>query len=443
MTTSQTVEGKQGVAKRLYKEFLLQAIYISIAVVMGLLAVTLIVEDVLIKQALRGEAEFYWERVAVKADHPLPETRNMASYREGHGSGVPPELAKLELGFHRIETPSKALALITEHEGDRLFQVFDTARVDLLVTWFGLVPLATVLAGVYMALFQAYRVSRRAVSPIVELARRVKELDPANPDVTLFANSAALDVDDEFDTLNSAMQDLTQRLVEFVQREFDFTRDASHELRSPLTVIKIASDALSKSDGLNERQQKTLARIQASAQDMEELTEAFLLLARESNQSLPADWININDVVSNEVESAGILIGDKNVTIEQVADCAMTIEAPEKVLASVVGNLLRNGVNYTDEGQVVVTIGREGITIQDTGSGMDAQELEKVFKPFNRGNRERRRGGFGVGLTIVKRLCERFSWPLQIESTVGVGTTVTVLLPQSRQIVDETGSGLT
>ena len=70
---------KQGVAKRLYKEFLLQAIYISIAVVLGLLAVTLIVEDVLIKQALRGEAAFYWERVAAKPDHPLKEPFFLAS----------------------------------------------------------------------------------------------------------------------------------------------------------------------------------------------------------------------------------------------------------------------------------------------------------------------------------------------------------------------------
>ncbi len=437
MTTKPGTGGKQGVAKRLYKEFLLQAIYISIAVVMGLLAVTLIVEDVLIKQALRGEAEFYWERLAVKADHTLPETRNMVSYREGHGIGVPADLAKLELGFHRIETPGKALALITEQNGNRLVQVFDTARVDFLITWFGLVPLATVLAGVYMALFQAYRVSRRAVSPIVELSKRVKQLDPANPDVTLFASSDSADADEEIDTLNSAMQDLTQRLVEFVKREFDFTRDASHELRSPLTVIKIASDSLSKSDGLNDHQRKTLSRIEKAAKDMEELTEAFLLLARESDQSLLADWININDVVTGEIDRAQILVGDKNVVIRHSADSAMTIEAPEKVLSSVIGNLLRNGVNYTDEGEVVITVGREGVTIQDTGSGMDAEELEKVFKPFNRGNRERLRGGFGVGLTIVKRLCERFNWPLSIESTVGVGTTVTVALPKAQPVVDQ------
>ncbi|MEM7081450.1 MAG: HAMP domain-containing sensor histidine kinase [Pseudomonadota bacterium] len=424
----------QGVAKRLTKAFLLQAIYISIAVVLGLAAVTLVIEDVLIKQALRGEAEFYWERVTTKHDHTLPETRNMVSYRDGHGDGVPADLANLELGFHRIEEPSKALALITERDGDRLYQVFDTARVDWLITWFGLVPLATVLAGVYMALFQAYRVSSRAVSPIVNLANRVKQLDPANPDVDLFARgSTGIDVDEEILTLNSAMEDLTQRLVEFVKREFDFTRDASHELRSPLTVIKIAAESLTGTE-LNDNQAKNLARIQKASKDMEELTEAFLLLARESNQSLPSDWVNINELVHSEVDRAQILIGEKDVVIHEQASAQMTINAPEKVLASVIGNLLRNGVNYTDEGNVSVSVSERGVIIEDSGPGMDAEELKQVFRPFNRGKRERQRGGFGVGLTIVKRLCDRFGWPLEIDSTVGVGTTVQVRLPQAQPI---------
>lgn len=427
---------QQGVARRLTRAFLLQALYISIAVVVGLTAVTLVVEDVLIKQALRGEADFYWERVEEKQDHTLPETRNMVSYRDGHGP-VPSSLAELEAGFHRIEQPEQALALITEREGERLYQVFDTGRVGYLVTWFGLVPLGIVLAGVYMSLFQAYRVSSRAVSPIIELANRVKQLDPANPNVDLFAkNSGVLDVDDEIQTLNSAMQDLTQRLVEFVKREFDFTRDASHELRSPLTVVSIACQSLSSGQDLNDSQRKTLSRIQKATKDMEELTEAFLLLARESNQSLPADWINVNDVVSAEIDQAEILVGDKPVSISQESEAFMIVKAPEKVLSSVVGNLLRNGVNYTDEGSVVVTVSRDGVTIADSGAGMDEEELKQVFKAFNRGKRERQRGGFGVGLTIVKRLCERFDWPLSIESELGVGTTVKVGIPKAQRISD-------
>jgi len=77
---------------------------------------------------------------------------------------------------------------------------------------------------------------------------------------------------------------------------------------------------------------------------------------------------------------------------------------------------------------VVITAGQ--IVIEDTGPGMAPEEVEKLFKPFYQ--TERRRGGHGVGLTIVKRLSDRFGWPVQIESSPGVGTRVTVRFPHSR-----------
>lgn len=424
---------KHGLGRRLLRDFLLQAIYISIAVILGIWVASLVIQDVLIKQALQGEAEFYWEKHAENPNHILPETRNMASYRDDFGKPVPDELKNLEPGFHPLSEPNEALALISEQDGKRLYQVFDTRRVGALITWFGLIPLATVLAGVYMALYQAYRVSRRAVSPIVNLANRVKELDPANPDLNLFdSNSLPKETDEEIYTLHYAMQDLTQRLANFVKREFDFTRDASHELRSPLTVMKIAVGNLLQRDDIAPPAQKMLKRIESSTQDMQDLTEAFLLLARESNQSLPADWISVNDIVLAEIEQARVLIGDKNVSINHQLECKLSVMAPEQVLSSVIGNLVRNGVSYTDKGIVSVTVRAGGVEIKDSGPGMDEEELKQVFKPFNRGRRERRRGGFGVGLTIVKRLCERFAWPLAVESEPGVGTTVLVRLPDAR-----------
>jgi signal transduction histidine kinase len=105
--------------------------------------------------------------------------------------------------------------------------------------------------------------------------------------------------------------------------------------------------------------------------------------------------------------------------------------APEKVLASVIGNLIRNGMSYTDAGSVSVTIEARRIVIEDTGAGMAPEEVEKVFKPFYRAG-GRRRGGHGVGLTIVKRLSDRFGWPVHIESSPGVGTRVTVDFPTAR-----------
>ncbi|NNF17074.1 MAG: sensor histidine kinase, partial [Gammaproteobacteria bacterium] len=151
---------EQGLSTRLYREFVLQAIYITLAVVLGVFAVSFVVEDVLIKQALKGEAEFYWKTVTKRPDLALPETRNMISYRDTQGAPVPEHLQNLEPGFHQVSQPAKALAYITGSSNDRLYLVFDSGGVNYLVTWFGLVPLALVLVVIYLSLYQAYRVSR-------------------------------------------------------------------------------------------------------------------------------------------------------------------------------------------------------------------------------------------------------------------------------------------
>ena len=421
----------RGLSSRLYRDFLLQAAYITAAVVLGLFAVSFVVEDILIKQALEGEAEFYWEAVSER-DLPLPQTRNMMSYRDGVNA-VPDALLELNNGYHPIHEPSEALAYITGATGDRLYLVFDTGGVNYLVTWFGLVPLALVLVVIYLSLFQAYRVSRRAVSPIINLSRKVEQLDPANPDSSLFDDATMpADTSEEIHTLNSAMQKLTRRLVSFVDRETHFTRDASHELRSPLTVIRMATDKLKQNKEFDERTASLIDRIRQSAKDMEDLTEAFLLLARESNHALPTDWVVVNDLIDQEIERTRMLTRDKPVEVTRTFDGILLVHAPEKVIASTIGNLLRNAVNYTDEGKVSITIDNKSVIIEDTGSGMEKDELEQIFRPFNRGRRQRLRGGFGVGLTIVNRLCDRFDWPLNVDSTPGVGTKVTVSYPQAK-----------
>jgi signal transduction histidine kinase len=107
------------------------------------------------------------------------------------------------------------------------------------------------------------------------------------------------------------------------------------------------------------------------------------------------------------------------------------LEAPEQVVSILLGNLLRNAFSYTDAGEVVVEIGAGTVRIRDTGVGMPADRIEAMFRPFVRGEHDRR-GGHGVGLTIVRRLSDRFGWPLQVTSEPGVGTTIDIAFPASR-----------
>ena len=92
------------------------------------------------------------------------------------------------------------------------------------------------------------------------------------------------------------------------------------------------------------------------------------------------------------------------------------------------GNLLRNACHYTEQGRIVVRIEGDRIEVEDSGVGMTPDELERAFEPFYRAG-ARREGGQGVGLTIVRRLSQRFGWPVELHSEAGRGTRATIRFP--------------
>lgn len=427
---------KRGLTRRLGRELLLQAAYISGAVLIGIFIAANLIPDLMIRQALEQEADYYWSRVAENPAHPLPDTLNLTAYRPDQGMAAPAAIAGLLPGYHRQDDPVRQLIFISERDGSRLYLVFEEAQVNKLLVLFGLIPLALALIVIYLSLYAGYRTSRRAVSPVVALAQSVQRLDPAEPDASLARLERPAEADEEILVLSEALQDLIRRVTDFTERERRFTRDASHELRTPLTVIKMAVDRLLRDGDIGDRETESLLRIRQSAEDMEHLTAAFLLLARDTGSGLPGEWICVNDVVESELERARLVDPDNPTRAEVAADCRLMVHAHDQVLASVVGNLLRNALSYTDSGRVKVLIGADRVTIEDTGPGMDEKQVEEAFKPFHRGGRQR--GGFGVGLTIVKRLTRHFGWPLTVDSEPGRGTCVTVEFPEARSEVAAT-----
>jgi signal transduction histidine kinase len=339
----------------------------------------------------------------------------------------------MTLGYHEWERDGANFVVsITERDDQRLYLVFDRSNVWRLAAYYGLVPLAAVLLVLYLSTWLGFRGLRRAVSPVIALARKVRELDAGPPNTEQVQElHVPEDTDEEVRELTDALLRYSQRLARFLERERQFTRDASHELRSPLTVIRMAASILLADSALSESSRRTAQRIQRAAHDMEELTNAFLLLARESETGLPMEAVCLNDLIADELDRAKALAVDKPVSAHVRSTHRVLVEAPERVLSVLLGNLLRNAFSYTDAGEVVVEIGQGRITIRDTGVGMPSERIEEMFRPFVRGEGNRR-GGHGVGLTIVRRLTDRFGWPIRILSEPGAGTTVEIAFPTSR-----------
>ena len=422
---------KSGIARRWGRANAVQAALVAVSALLGVWGASWVIQELLVKEALRTEAEHFWQRRAVTPDFPPPNTRNLMGYLN-----LPLPLGFLDLNNTDSQdfpdTPiDYSIAYVSEKNGERLVLVFDGEQVRELTFFFGLAPLAVVLILIYATAFVGYRFYRRSVSPVIDLARKVERLELTSPSTADFQTTdLPVDVDSEIVTLTEALKRLIERTDDFITRERAFTRDASHELRSPLTVIRIASDLLLNEESLEEAKRNTLLRIKRAAEDMEKLVEAFLLLARESNQGLPLEAIAVSDVLVAEVEKNRVMIGDKPVDLQMDVGWRIEVMAPRQVLAVLFSNLIRNAMSYTDEGYVRVRTTNTRVIIEDTGIGMEGLESGELFKPFVRGD-HKRRGGHGVGLTIVQKLSERFGWPVKITSELDVGTRFEIDLASS------------
>ncbi|MDX1459800.1 MAG: HAMP domain-containing sensor histidine kinase [Xanthomonadales bacterium] len=427
------MRGKTGsVRGNLVRVFALQAMAISVAVILGVFAAAKVVENVLVNEALEGEAAHFWALYEQNPQVARPNTRNLLAYlrHPEHGDEIPDWLADVAPGFRRVDSGlSHPLVHVSDRGAARLYLVFDEIQVSRLAMYFGVAPLSIVLLLVYTVTFIGYRLTRRAVSPLVQLAGKFEAVDARASDLAAIDLDVDAPVDSEVQVLAAALQDFVIRIGEFVQRERNFTRNASHELRTPLAVMRANVDALKRRAGDEEQLAQPIARLERTVRDMEKLLETLLILAREDESSLPREGIIVNDLVTERIDQVTRALNKESVSVSVDAQCLLQVQAPPRVLGIIVDNILRNAIQHTPSGVVKVHVLPGEIRIEDSGPGMDDTLLRHVFEPFHRG--DDREGGFGLGLAIVKRLCERFGWSVTIDSEPSRGTTVTLLLPGS------------
>jgi len=422
----------------------LQVFLISAAVAAGIYITNTIIEDFLITEALENEAEHYWRLYENNPDQPLPNTANLRGYlvsdevsRSSQQYAVtavlPTEVLLQSPGFiGRVaigdQTPTLYVSQQRPGDGPILYLVFASEDVSQLAFYFGILPLSLALLIVYGFSFLTYRLSHRAISPIVKLADYLEDFRFGG------YNQPAVDLSDlralanaEVDVMIDAIDSFAERLDTFIERERIFTRDASHELRTPIAVFKGSLDLLQRKTDRSEDDIKAFARMRRTVDDMEGLIETLLLLARGEEVERIDEIRCLNELVPGFVEQVASLAENRGLELTVDDQSQLWIKAPARVIQIVLINLLRNAINYTQQGSVIVRITKNAISVIDTGIGMSPEELQHAFEPFYRGERSRATSmGHGLGLSIVRRLVNQFDWSIHVQSNVGQGTEVTV-----------------
>ncbi len=287
-------------------------------------------------------------------------------------------------------------------------------------------------ASLVLASFGGWWVSSRALSPIDHVTTLAKEI--TGHDLSRRLN---LDLpDDEVGRLARTFDEMIARLDALFQRQRQFTADASHELRTPLTAIRGQIDvALTRPRDANEYQ-RVLAAVNDQVDRMTRLVGGLLMLARSDAGALPLQREPVAvrglvESIANQIEPLAIA---KGMAVVVEAGDPSTVSGDGDLLVQLLLNLADNAVKYTDRGTIGVGWRTHEddveIFVRDTGLGIPADHLPRIFERFHRVDdaRSRQRGGAGLGLAIGKWIAEAHGGQLRVESS-GAGSAFTVTLP--------------
>lgn len=276
------------------------------------------------------------------------------------------------------------------------------------------------LAVLSIAGLIGYLLAGRATAP---LTRLVEVLDDVEPDTRPVPFAAAFP-DNEIGRLATALEQALARVAAFVEREQNFTRDASHELRTPVAIVHSSAELLAMQQ-LPEAGREQLQQIRAAALQMEQIINTLLALARELPKTAQPPVMLLPILEKAIVHHANLLRG-KDVQLDVQVPASAAVALPAPVLSILLNNLVANAFQYTQTGVIGIAWQDSALEIRDSGPGIEDDIVGRLGEPLVKGSAST---GFGLGLSIVKRLCDRFDVVLSIGPLEDGGTRAEVRFP--------------
>ena len=246
--------------------------------------------------------------------------------------------------------------------------------------------------------------------------------------------------------MSEAWNDLLARLERAVGRIHQFTADASHELRTPVALIRSTAELMLRRERTPDEYRRALEDIEREAERMTGLTASLLELAREDagGQAIPLRSIDLNAVVQQVVELSEPLAGERGIEIRASLTTGPAMaSANDAGIRRLLLILIDNALKYTPASGVVSVSTSEGgrgivLAVEDSGSGIDPEALPHIFERFYRASHfykdseSRNGGGAGLGLSIAQTIARAHGSTVEVRSSPGAGSRFEITLPACR-----------
>lgn len=307
----------------------------------------------------------------------------------------------------------------------------DLQQSDRIMLWSGLVTMLLAPLG-------GYALAGRATRPIAKIIATAARLQPSKLDERLPIRGTG----DELDQLSQTINGMLDRIASYIDRNREFVANAAHELRSPLAAIRSTVEVALNRTRSPEEYTTLLIEVMEECSRLAGLVNRLLLLAEGDAGRLGArdQSVRLDKVVRESVDMFEGVAEARGVSLQASPLPAVTVPGDEFHLRQVVRNLIDNAIKFTPtDGRVDVALDvdadgrRARLTVRDSGIGIGAEDLPRIFERFYRADKARTReshvGGHGLGLSICQSIVAALDGEIRVESTPGRGSAFTVILP--------------
>lgn len=377
-------------------------------------------EEQLLTNQITHEVDEYIKRLAEEGSTPFPQSASLSFYLQSNDDvhPVPEPFRILEPGvYHAVEWHHKQYQVaVRDMPNDRIYMVLDISSFEKHEHKLAAILISSATFTPFFAVALGFWLLRKIINPVGTLADEVDRLHPGQRNRRLSSDFRGYEVE----RIAQAFDRYLENMDEYVEREQSFSAAASHELRTPVSVIATSAELMASNPDMPESMKAPLARIQRATQNMSALISSLLFLAREHPETNDLDEeTELCELLDKIADNFRLLVNTRLITFNIHCDQPTVINSPAEHISIVVNNLLQNAVFNTKGGMISLQLNNGIITVSDTGSGIAPESMEKVFTREFKGSGSK---GHGLGLYIAKRICNHHGWQLNLESSPGQGT---------------------
>lgn len=290
-------------------------------------------------------------------------------------------------------------------------------------------PITILLVGIGSVL-----IARRALRPLEKMAHDIDTIGVGRPLMKLDVP----ETNDEIERVGQSFNSLMERVVTLIDSQRNFLLDASHELKTPLTVIQTEIEMLQMNPGLTRDEKENLQNLLSEVEYASKLAVDLIYLSRLESSVANFSPVDMSSVVNEVISHHASVAKRKGIELSVKVSGKIFVDGDHEPLKRAVSNVVENAIKYTGiDGRVKVTargdhsVSRFILTVEDNGSGIGADELPRVFDRFYR-TKSARGGdekGSGLGLSITRRIVEQHKGTIKMESEPGSGSVVRMEIP--------------